>query len=109
VDPLAAHARMELSITDLTRARPVQAALSSMASFALGAAVPLVLFTLVPQTVRGTVMPAASLLLLMLLGGLAARLGGAPLLRAALRVGFWGAAAMGVTALIGKLFGVGLQ
>jgi VIT1/CCC1 family predicted Fe2+/Mn2+ transporter len=109
VDPLSAHARMELGITEETRARPVQAALSSMASFAVGAAVPLALFKLVPAAIRGTAMPAASLVLLMLLGALAARLGGAPLLRAALRVGFWGAAAMGVTALVGGLFGVGLQ
>jgi VIT1/CCC1 family predicted Fe2+/Mn2+ transporter len=109
VDPLSAHARMELGITEETRARPVQAALSSMASFAVGAAVPLALFKLVPAAIRGTAMPAASLMLLMLLGALAARLGGAPLLRAALRVGFWGAAAMGVTALVGGLFGVGLQ
>jgi VIT1/CCC1 family predicted Fe2+/Mn2+ transporter len=109
IDPLAAHARMELGITDLTRARPAQAAFSSMASFAVGAAIPLALFSFVPHAVRGVLMPAASLLLLVLLGALSARLGGAPLLRAALRVGFWGAAAMGVTALIGKLFGVGLQ
>jgi VIT1/CCC1 family predicted Fe2+/Mn2+ transporter len=106
VDPLAAHARMELGITDETRARPIQAALSSMASFAVGAAVPLALFRFVPATVRGILMPAASLVLLMLLGALAARLGRAPLLRAAVRVAFWGAAAMGVTALIGRLFDV---
>jgi len=107
VDPLAAHARMELGITDESRARPVPAALSSMASFSLGAAVPLALFGLVPVGVRGVAMPAVSLVLLVLLGALAAWLGGAPLLRPAMRVGFWGAAAMGVTALVGSLFGVG--
>lgn len=103
-DVLAAHARMELGITDETRARPLQAALSSMASFALGAAIPLALFTLMPAAVRDIGMPATSLVLLMLLGALAARLGRAPLLRAAMRVGFWGIAAMGATALIGRLF-----
>ena len=108
IDPLAAHARMELGITDLSRARPVQAALFSMGSFAVGAAVPLTMFSLVPAAVRGTVMPAASLLLLMSLGALSARLGRAPLLRGALRVGFWGVAAMSVTALIGRLFGTGV-
>jgi VIT1/CCC1 family predicted Fe2+/Mn2+ transporter len=104
IDPLAAHARMELGITEQSRARPVQAALSSMASFATGAAIPLALFGLVPSTIRGTAMPLTSLALLMLLGALAARLGRAPLLRAALRVGFWGIAAMGITTLIGRLF-----
>jgi VIT1/CCC1 family predicted Fe2+/Mn2+ transporter len=108
VDPLAAHARMELGITEGTRARPVQAALFSMGSFALGAAVPLAMFGLVPGTARGTVMPAVSLALLVVLGAIGARLGRAPLLRAALRVGFWGVAAMGATALIGRLFGTGV-
>jgi VIT1/CCC1 family predicted Fe2+/Mn2+ transporter len=107
VDPLAAHARMELGITEISRARPVQAALSSMASFAAGAAVPLALFGLVPMHIREIAMPAACLVLLMLLGALAARLGRAPLLRAAVRVGFWGIAAMGVTALVGRLFNTG--
>ncbi|HTQ36667.1 MAG TPA: VIT family protein [Steroidobacteraceae bacterium] len=108
VDVLAAHARLELGISEETRARPAQAALSSMGSFAFGAAVPLALFSLVPIAARGLTMPLASLLLLMLLGALAARLGRAPLLRAALRVGFWGIAAMGVTALAGRLFHTGV-
>jgi VIT1/CCC1 family predicted Fe2+/Mn2+ transporter len=106
-DPLAAHARVELGITEETRARPIQAALTSMMSFALGAAVPLGLFLLLPTAQRGTVMPLVSLVLLILLGALGAYLGRAPLLRAALRVGFWGLVAMGVTALLGRLFGVG--
>jgi VIT1/CCC1 family predicted Fe2+/Mn2+ transporter len=109
VDALAAHARLELGITEETRARPLQAALSSMLAFSLGAAVPLAMFALLPVAVRGIAMPVVSLLLLMSLGALSARLGGAPLLRAALRVGFWGAAAMGATALIGRLFGVEVQ
>ena len=104
VDVLAAHARMELGITEETRARPIQAALVSMVSFALGAAIPLALFSLMPVGIRGAAMPATSLVLLMLLGALAARLGRAPLLRAAVRMGLWGIAAMGATALIGKLF-----
>jgi VIT1/CCC1 family predicted Fe2+/Mn2+ transporter len=87
----------------------VQAALSSMVSFALGAAVPLAMYALLPVAIRGVAMPLVSLVLLVALGALAAFLGGAPLLRAALRVGFWGAAAMGVTALVGKLFDVGIQ
>jgi vacuolar iron transporter family protein len=109
VDPLTAHARLELGITEETRARPVQAALSSMVSFSLGAAVPLAMFALLPIAIRGIGMPLVSLLLLVTLGALGASLGGAPLLRAALRVGFWGAAAMGVTALVGQLFDVGVQ
>jgi VIT1/CCC1 family predicted Fe2+/Mn2+ transporter len=107
-DVLAAHARMELGITEETRARPVQAALTSMLSFAAGAAIPLALFSLMSNRIRGTAMPAISLVLLMLLGALAARLGRAPLLRAALRMGLWGIAAMGVTALIGRLFDTGV-
>jgi VIT1/CCC1 family predicted Fe2+/Mn2+ transporter len=107
-DVLAAHARMELGITDETRARPLQAALSSMVSFAVGAAIPLALFSLMSTTIRGVAMPLTSLVLLMLLGALAARLGRAPLWRAALRVGFWGITAMGVTALIGRLFDTSL-
>lgn len=105
-DALAAHARSELGITDLTRARPGVAALASMTSFALGAAAPLALFTLLPSALRGAGMPVACVLLLMVLGATAARLGGAPRLRAALRVGCFGVLAMGGTALVGRLFGV---
>lgn len=106
VDALTAHARLELGITEETRARPVQAALSSMLAFSLGAAVPLAMFALLPTAVRGLAMPLVTLVLLVSLGALGAGLGGAPLLRAALRVGLWGAAAMGVTALVGQLFDV---
>lgn len=104
-DALGAHARDELGLSELTLARPVQAALASAASFAAGAALPVVLVLLVPF---GRVIPAvigASLVLLLVLGGLAAQLGGAPRLRGALRVGFWGAVAMGATALVGRWFG----
>src|SRR5512143_2358869 len=108
-DALGAHARDELGMSEATRARPIQAALSSAAAFAAGAAPPLLLVLLVPL---GSLTPAVvgtTLVLLVALGALAAQLGGAPKLRGAARVVFWGAVAMGVTALVGKLFGtVGL-
>ncbi len=107
-DALAAHARTELGITEMTRARPGIAALASMGSFAAGAAAPLLMYTLLPASFRAQLMPLALLLLLMCLGALGARLGGAPMLRAALRVGVFGVLAMGGTALIGRLFGVAL-
>lgn len=106
-DVLAAHARMELGIHDLTRARPVSAALTSMLSFACGAAVPLALFRLLPPAHRAALMLVLTLALLMALGALAAALGRAPRLRPALRVGFFGLLAMGATTLLGELFGVG--
>ena len=105
-DLLATHAREELGITDLTRARPGMAAVASMLSFAVGAAPPVLVAVLLPANQRSAVLFATSLVLLMLLGVVGARLGGAPQLRAALRVGFWGVVAMGVTALVGRLFGV---
>ncbi len=104
-DAIGAHARDELGMSEMTLARPLQAALASAASFAAGAALPLLVVLLLPI---GRVVPAtivASLVLLAGLGTLAARLGGAPALRGALRVTFWGAVAMGVTALVGRLFG----
>jgi vacuolar iron transporter family protein len=105
-DALAAHARDELGITEQSRARPVLAAVASTTSFALGAAVPLSLVLLLPEANRSLTTFVVSLVLLMALGALGARLGGARIVPAALRVGFWGVAAMGVTALIGRLFGV---
>ncbi|MBK6673313.1 MAG: VIT family protein [Proteobacteria bacterium] len=107
-DLLAIHAREELGITDLSRARPALAAGASMLSFALGAAPPVLIAVLTPTAHRSLVLFASSLLLLVLLGMTGARLGGAPKARAALRVGFWGVVAMGVTALAGHLFGVNL-
>lgn len=107
-DLLATHAREELGITDLTRARPGLAAVASMLSFALGATPPVLLAVLAPAAHRSQLLFITSLLLLMALGVVGARLGGAPGLRAALRVGFWGVAAMGVTALAGRIFGVNL-
>ena len=105
-DALAAHARDELGITDLTRAQPVLAAIASAGSFAVGALPPLLLALLLPQSQLTASVFAASLLLLCLLGAVAARLGGAKQLHGALRVGFWGAVAMAVTGVAGTLFGV---
>lgn len=104
-DALGAHARDELGMSEFTRARPLQAALSSAAAFAVGAALPTLLTWLAPMERLSLLVVSASLALLTVLGALAARMGGAPLLRGALRVTFWGAVAMGVTALVGRLFG----
>lgn len=104
-DALGAHARDELGINTLTLARPIQAAFASAGSFALGAAPPLLLAILLPERMLTPGIMGASLVLLLILGGVAARLGGAPIVRGALRVGFWGAVAMGITAAAGRLFG----
>lgn len=102
---LSAHARDELGISEMTAARPIQAALASAATFSLGAALPLVTTVLVPIE---RVLPAVSILSLVFLAGLgmlAARAGGAKILRGAVRVTFWGALAMALTDLVGRLFG----
>jgi len=104
-DALGAHARDELGISDTLRARPVQAAFTSAASFAIGAALPLVAAVLAPAGAPIVVIATTSLAALVILGALAARAGGAPLAPAALRVAFWGALAMGITAGVGALFG----
>jgi vacuolar iron transporter family protein len=104
-DALGAHARDELGMSEMTRARPLQAALASAAAFAAGAAPPVLLSFFVPVRHLSPVVVAATLVLLAVLGSLAAWLGGAPLLRGAVRVTFWGAVAMGCTALVGRLFG----
>jgi vacuolar iron transporter family protein len=104
-DALGAHARDELGIHETTRARPIQAAVASATSFAVGAAPPVVLAALLPAGVLTPGVVGVTLVLLLVLGGVAARLGGAPLLRGALRVAFWGAVAMGCTAAVGRLFG----
>jgi VIT1/CCC1 family predicted Fe2+/Mn2+ transporter len=106
-DALAAHARDELGITETTRARPVQAALASALSFAAGAAVPIVTAVLAPPRWVGEVSAATCLATLLALGALAAYAGGASMMRGALRVGFWGAFAMGLTALVGRFFAMG--
>jgi VIT1/CCC1 family predicted Fe2+/Mn2+ transporter len=104
-DTLGAHARDELGIEERTRARPIQAAMASALAFASGAAIPTILVVLLPQSALVLGVVVATLVLLLVLGGLAARLGGASPMRGALRVAFWGAVAMGFTALIGRLAG----
>ncbi|MFC7287247.1 VIT family protein [Herminiimonas glaciei] len=104
-DALSAHARDELGIHEASAARPVEAAITSAVTFSLGAALPLLTALLVPGAILVPALGLTSMLFLVCLGMLAAKAGGAPLLPAALRVGFWGALAMIVTSLIGKLFG----
>jgi VIT1/CCC1 family predicted Fe2+/Mn2+ transporter len=104
-DALAAHARDELGITEALRARPIQAAFASAASFAVGAALPLCVTYLTPVTVLIFLVAGASLVFLAGLGAVAARVGGAPILMGAIRVTFWGAVAMAATAGVGWLFG----
>jgi VIT1/CCC1 family predicted Fe2+/Mn2+ transporter len=104
-DALAAHARDELGISELTLARPLQAALASAAAFAVGAAPPMLLASLWPTASLGPAVIVSSLALLAILGGTAAHLGRAPLGAGIARVTFWGALAMAVTALVGRLFG----
>jgi len=103
-DALGAHARDELGITQTLRARPIQAALTSAASFAIGAAMPLLIAALAPERDLIPLVSGTSLLFLALLGGVAARVGGAGVVVGAIRVTFWGALAMGVTAGVGVLF-----
>jgi VIT1/CCC1 family predicted Fe2+/Mn2+ transporter len=105
-DALAAHARDELGISAALRARPVQAALTSALTFAVGAALPLIVVLLVPDARLVPAVAGASLLCLAGLGGLAARVGGARPVVGAVRVVLWGALAMGLTAAIGALFGM---
>ena len=104
-DALGAHTRDELGIHETTRARPIQAAVASATSFAVGAAPPAVLATLLPIGILTPSIVGVTLGLLLVLGGVAARLGGAPLTRGALRMAFWGAVAMGCTAAVGHIFG----
>jgi VIT1/CCC1 family predicted Fe2+/Mn2+ transporter len=104
-DALGAHARDELGISQQVSARPVQAALTSAATFAVGAALPLLTALVAPAQHRIPALVATSLLFLTGLGALAAGAGGAPLLQASARVAFWGALAMGLTAGVGRLFG----
>jgi VIT1/CCC1 family predicted Fe2+/Mn2+ transporter len=105
-DALGAHARDELGISEILRARPLQAALASALSFAAGAMLPLLAVIATPSPRLVPVVAALSLVFLALLGGLAARVGGARVAPGAFRVTFWGALAMGLTAAIGSLFGV---
>lgn len=104
-DAIGAHARDELGISHTMNARPIQAALSSAASFAAGAALPLAVTAAVPPESLIVWVTAMSLGFLAVLGAMAARAGGAPVLTGAWRVTFWGALAMAITAGVGKLFG----
>ncbi len=105
-DGLGAHARDELGLNDALSARPIQAGLASAASFAVGAALPLLTAVLAPARYVAALTGGMSLVLLFGLGALAASIGGAPPLHAALRVTFWGALAMGLTAVVGWAFGL---
>lgn len=107
-DALGAHARDELGLHDAAAARPLQAAVTSAITFSVGSALPLVTLLLSPAQFLIPMLAATSLLFLLALGLLAAQAGGAPLLPAALRVGFWGALAMAVTAGIGRFFGTAM-
>ena len=104
-DALGAHARDELGITETLRARPLQAALASALSFSAGAMVPVVTVLIAPRSSVTVAASLTALISLLLLGGTAAWVGGASVRRGAMRVAFWGALAMGLTAVVGRLFG----
>ncbi len=104
-DALGAHARDELGLSELTAARPLQAALASAGSFAVGAALPVAVAAFAPAQWLGALVTVSTLALLTVLGALAARVGGASMGRGALRVVFWGALAMAASAGVGRLFG----
>lgn len=105
-DALAAHGRDELGISDTLAAQPVQAAFASAGTFAVGAALPLMMVLLLPDSALMVGVAGSSLFFLALLGYLAARTGGAPVIASVARVTFWGALAMALTAGVGALFGV---
>ena len=104
-DPLAAHARDELGHSDVTTARPLQAALASAGTFAVGALLPVMVAALAPESGLTLLVTGSALVLLAILGAVAAKVGGAALWRGALRVTFWGALAMAASAGVGRLFG----
>jgi len=104
-DALGAHARDELGLSETQRARPIQAALASAASFAVGALLPVLLVAIAPMATMIVFVAVSSLVFLGVLGAIAAKAGGASLLTGAFRVTFWGALAMAATAAIGRIFG----
>lgn len=108
-DPLAAHLRDELGITDEMRARPLQAASSSFASFAVGASIPLLTAVLAPSAGRAIAITVATVVAMVTLGAVGGRLGGASLWRGAMRVGIGGSAALALTYLIGVVFGTAVS
>jgi len=105
-DALTTHAREELGIVEFLQARPLQAALTSAVTFAMGAAIPLAIVMLVPERYLLFSIASGALVALAFLGGLAAKAGGANVVKGALRVCLWGAIAMGLTGIVGHLFGV---
>lgn len=105
-DALSAHARDELGITEMTTSNPLQAAMASAASFAVGAALPLLVVLITPLSQIAWIVSLTSLLFLAILGAIAASVGGSGVFKSSARVTFWGALAMLLTALIGSLFGV---
>ena len=105
-DALEAHSRDELGITETLRARPLQAALASAAAFTAGAIIPVVAAILLPHNIINIGVTIATLITLLILGGLAAYAGGASVIKGALRVTLWGALAMALSAVVGRLFGV---
>lgn len=107
-DSLATHMRDELNLTETTKARPVQAALTSALTFAIGAAMPLIVVLMTPFTQALVSVTLASLAFLALLGAVGARAGGAPIGKAVIRVTLWGSIAMAITAGIGQLFGAAI-
>jgi VIT1/CCC1 family predicted Fe2+/Mn2+ transporter len=107
-DALSAHARDELGISETHSARPIQAAFVSAGTFALGAAAPVLTVLVTPLPMLIPVVAVMTLVFLALLGGMGARAGGAPVKRGAIRVTFWGALAMAVTAAVGALFGIAI-
>lgn len=108
-DALGAHARDELGLSEITAAKPLQAAMSSAASFTVGASLPILTALIAPQTQVAIVVSGASLVCLAGLGAIAANAGGASAWKGAARVGFWGALAMAVTAGVGALFGTSVS
>jgi len=104
-DALGAHARDELGISETLRARPIQAALASAGSFSVGASMPLLVTIIAPTGVLAVLLSGTSLVFLAVLGGLAARVGGAKVITGAIRVTFWGALAMALTTGVGALLG----
>lgn len=107
-DALGAHARDELGILEFMRARPLQAALASAATFAVGALIPLLVAVFVSQAILIAAIALVSLISLAILGGVAAKVGGANILKGSLRVSLWGAIAMALTGVAGHFFGVAM-
>lgn len=105
-DALGSHARDELGITETLRARPIQAAFASASAFAVGAVIPLLVALFVPASTVTYTVGGATILALLLLGGLAAYAGGASIVKGAMRVTVWGIVAMVITAIVGSFFGV---